>query len=211
MRQLSDAEMRVLLKGAQDGILDLRTIPGYREGLPEFFYGECIRHDDGSITWEAKHLPIVSKTTWDRLCTRFKREPIVKLLKVDRAEIVKASIFGRIDESLLPQIYPLIPIARLSDVLYRNFPKEERKANEMPNMPNDWDGRFRGILEPAPGMEPIFMVIPHWDNDEDEDLNGRYEYQEEAEPFDYSTGEPLEDASMANFFDNISLGVMMMA
>lgn len=208
MRQLSDAELRALLKGAQDGILDLRTIPGYVDSIPEIYYGECIRHDDGSITWEAKHLPIVSKTTWDRLCTRFKREPIVKLSKADRAEIVKASIFGRIDESLLPQIYPLMPSPRLTDVLYCNFPEKDRREKNLPEMPHEWGRRFCGFLEPCPGTEPFMAVMPHFDNDED--LNGRYEYQEEAEPFDYSTGKPLEDVSKANYFDNLAFGAMMM-
>lgn len=206
MRQLNDAELKALLKGAVDGILDLRTIPGYQDGIPEIFYGECTRHADGSFTWEAKHLPIVNREKWDGLCRRFKREPIVKLSKADRAEIVKASVFGRIDESLLPQIYPLERKPRMADVVYRNLTEEEEKAHMEPSMPREWEGIFAGMMDLDGGG--CFVVMSHYDS---EDLNGRYEFQKEAEPFDYSTGQPLEDAAMANFYDNIAMGIGMLA
>lgn len=205
MRQLDNAELKALLKGAQDGIMDLRTIPGYRDAIPEIFYGECTRHDDGTITWEAKHLPIVDRQKWEGLCNRFKREPIVKLSKADRAEIVKASIFGRIDESLLPQIYPLAPMPILMDVVYLHFSVKDEQTKQIPDVPNDWVNRFASLMEPGEGC---FVTFSHFDFD---NLDGRFEFQKEAEPFDYSTGKPLEDACMANFFDNISLGIGMLA
>lgn len=208
MRQLNDEEMKALLKGAQDGILDLRTLPGYRDGLPEFFYGECTKHDDGSFSWEAKHLPIVSKLMWEGLCKRFKREPIVILSKADRAEIVKASIFGRIDERLLPHIYPLVPMPRMADVVFLNFSEEDVREHKEPEMPKDWASRFWGMMEPSNDRDLCLVCISHYDC---EKLNGRYDFEKEAEPFDYSTGKPLEDATMANFFDNISLGIGMLA
>lgn len=208
MRQLSDKELKALLKGAKDGILDLRTIPGYKGGLPEFFYGECTKHDDGSFSWEAKHLPIVDKWRWDGLCERFKREPIVKLSKTDRAEIVKASIFGKIDECLLPQIYPLAPMPRMTDVVYLNFTMKEMQEHIEPEMPNAWREQFWGAVEPIDGEQVCLVCFSHYDF---EDLNGRYESQKEAEPFDYSTGKALENAAMANYFDNISLGLGMLA
>lgn len=208
MRQLNDEEMKALLKGAQDGILDLRTLPGYRDGMPEFFYGECIKHDDGTITWEAKHLPIVNREKWEGLCRRFKREPIVKLSKADRAEIVKASIFGRIDERILPQIYPLVPMPRMADVVYLNFSDDDMREHGEPKMPNEWDGQFWGMMEPSNEGDVFLVCMSHYDS---EKLNGRYDFEKEAEPFDYSTGKPLEDACMANFFDSISLGIGMLA
>lgn len=207
MRQLNDVELKALLKGAQDGILDLRTMPGYRDAIPEIFYGECTRHNDGTITWEAKHLPIVDRQKWEGLCNQLKREPIVKLSKADRAEIVKASVFGRIDESLLPQIYPLVQKPRLADIVYLHFTMEDEQKKQIPDVPDEWANNFVGALEPCNGRV-FFATFSHFDY---ENLNGRFEFQKEAEPFDYSTGKPLEDASMANFYDNIALGIGMLA
>ena len=193
MRPIIKGEAAALLQGAKSGILDLRTMPGYKDGKPMMFYGECTKHADGSHTWEAKHLPIPSDHTWRALCNLYHRDPIILLPHAERAEIIKASIQGEIDESRLPSIYPLNRRPNLGVVYYRGFTQEEQKTNLYPDPPQEWGKMFEGFLGDLGFLGEEAAALPLSVQIVDDFMLEHFPptWRDDLHLEDLSTGEPL--------------------
>lgn len=201
MRILRGKEADALLAASESGTLDLRTIPNYIGGIPPVKYAECTKDEDGTITWEARHLPIPSKSTYDIYCNaRVARQHIIKLTKDERTEMIKAYIKGEIEDEALPRIYPLNPKPFLASVLYKGF--KGAHPSEVPLMPLDWCMQFDSFIHGKPMAANVI-----WFFDEPK-LYERGEYQEELKPYDWSTNQPIEP-SMMYFYDSLALSIVL--
>lgn len=196
MRPLGKNEADALLAASWNGMLELSSLPGYDGGIPPVKYAECTKGEDGALSWEAKHLPFVSKWDWDGYCGAMARESSLMLTKDERTEMIKAYIRGAIDEDALPRIYPLQRRPILAAVLYSGF-GDDARFEDMPMMPETLSMQFDGW---APGE-----AIGIWDWCEFIDKPSLYErgkYQRECKPYDWSTGQPIDD-SMVYLYDNL--------
>lgn len=201
MRRLSEKEADVLMNAAQAGELDMNSMPGYDGGLPPLVYAECTRRGDGTLSWEARHLPIPSRSTWESYCVAETRPGRLALTRSERNEIVKGFVKGEIDDEALPRIYPLRRKPILASVLYIGF-GEDARPGSMPKMPADWCKQFNGFIRGVPESAQCYEFI------DGPELHERGEYQRELMPIDWSTGEPIEP-SMVYYYDSLCISIQL--
>lgn len=201
MRVLGEKESDVLLRASEDGKLDLLNIPGFVDGLPPIKYAQCTQNQDGTLTWEAKHLPVPCKWTWERFAIAERKQTKLMLTRDERTEIIKGFIKGEINDKALPRIYPLKRKPILASVVYAGFGDGARPGN-MPKMPDDWCKQFDGFIpgKPMAAHSFEFFDVP--------DLHERGEYQKELEPFDWSTGKAIEP-SMVYYYDSLCISIQL--
>lgn len=194
--QISPQISAILLAAAADGILNLDHLSGTATAAPPIYYAECIRSADGTITWNAHHLPIIDPYVWDRYQAATYREPAILLTKAEKAAIIKACMYGETDGAHLERIFPIDRKPMMAAILYRGFDRDDRKK---PSIPESIMREYGTMLRPSDGD---FGFCASFIDDP-----SSYPECTIADPIDQSNGNRI-DPDEAPLFDMLSTGLI---